>query len=80
MSLIKQYKRAFADTGCYHWQWRWRSIWRIWPHYSAERDVVDYGIPEYAHRYPTYQVNTFCFSGFQCQWYSDYQSDGAYGY
>jgi hypothetical protein len=78
-SFLINIRNSFREPGNFTWQWRWASWWSIWPHYRVEDEVMDYGVPEYAHLYPHYQVNWFCFSCFQSTWLSNYASPDAEG-
>lgn len=70
--LLPSLRGAFkGPIGCFHWQWRWQDVLRLWPFFDTHLDVMDYGMPEYAAQYPTYHVNVFSFSGFQAMWYSN---------
>lgn len=70
--MIRRLKRAFNKPGNFGWQWYWPSVWRIWPWFQFEDDIIDYGMVEYGGG-PSFQVNYFFFSGFQACWYSDLQ-------
>lgn len=68
--MIRRLRRAFVKPGAYRWQWLWSSWWHLWPHFSFDDDIIDYGMAEYGGG-PSYQVNVFAFSCFEAMWYSD---------
>lgn len=52
-------------------QWYWPSWWKLWPSFSSQEEIVDYGIPEYAHLYPKVLSYSFCFGPMQWRGYAD---------
>ncbi len=63
------FKKRWVSVGKF--QFYWPSWWRLWPHFSAEEFVEDYGMPEYAGMYPHYLAWTFCFGPLQWMGYAD---------